>query len=1782
MAGYRFLTELNEDNEKKKSNLPGSSSGGYQYLSELNKPLNESTIFEDSAAIQAKKDRMTKFAPTQIMNPLPKQQTVNNVSKTDENVNSEATSGNKPGWLKTIGGSLAKGVMNAFKGFQKASDLVTDKITEAVPVLNKGRWYDPGKLAEDVGKKTEDIDKWMGYENMSKTQQFIGDVVSSIPQMGTLFIPGLGPAVFGASAGGNYADDLAKKGATPDQQLLYGAIGGAAEVGLNKVLDIVPGYQKVFGEAFEKAAAGKLTANSLKEAGKFGKEFVKNMGREAIEEAAIDPVMGLAEKAIFDKDKKWFGEGGVVDFKQMGYDALAGAVMSGMIETPALAKQSANIVRAKNYIEKVYPDVLSEASILPETSDSFVLANEMRKLNNKVTVGDVNNLVNMVKKDFELMRQKSKETAEAPNIKTRENYINEANRRWDNEYNNMIGYMEEVNTNDPAYIEAENKFRQSIGAKPLEVSQTQTMAQPQVNQNNEAEKEVASLLTKARDNGLNSLTAEEETKVTSFLTNNQELSPQLQELAISVHQGQNTVEKPSIDGKIENKANTVKTLPEMLVSDRNFDNVKEPSVKPISQTHAELKPYIQQEANILLGELKNGIKGGIEPVKDAKGYTAGWTGNKRHMGAAIETIRNVTKAPYDRIEKALEQIASGKVRNVNSLAKRIELIIDERLSNGYAEPYFGEDIPANREYISTKNKIEGKEVIDDGRNQDKLQEQDSESTEDRGGSQQAVESRGAERSGRNDGGIKQEARGNIRTFSQIKEEIRKTGFNEFDGEVILPKTDYQKNIVEFAKSLGVDATFYKSSDGPDGIYNHNNPGQVFIRTGSDNNILLHSTGHEFLHSLKINYPDYFNFLISLLKKENLTESRTEFLKTITNEKLSQRLSYDNEMLFEEILADEVGNNFVSRDFWNKVAEVSPIDNGNITINKLLDKVNSNQYETFVGDNVSKGLTERLVTIVNLVQADVYEKTESQITEDEWVEFSFRTKHVKEKFQKEVEMQNVLASSMNWKNVSTLRTRRETPERVFEMVMGKDAKQMIKKFIDPVHKKVAEMTRWVKKEFDEIDALGIKGSVYPVKSKMAALVQMYGEGEVVEVTKDKDALNGKPYDRVTTRQYTLEDLKKDAPKDWQKIKHAAEVIREKYDNYLKIYNEALVRNGYEPMKARKDYFRHMKRIGTAFDLLGQLYNLNDLPTTINGVTDDFVPGKQFFSSELPRLGEITEYDAINGIKGYLKGAANVIFLTDEVTRFRVLETALRDHYSPSRLNDLLDGVAQLSLDEAEQAQKEEEIKKLFELGNTHLSNFVSWLREYTNTELAGKKARVDRALIEEFLGRKGYSLFNAYIGQIGSGMISFNLGAALTNTIPIAHIAATSSKPALLRALMETGANIFHRDGFIEKSDFLTSRLMDANLVDNAFKYISEKGGIPMQALDWFTSNVVVRTKYHELIAKGKTPDEAINEADDHARRMMADRSKGSKPIMFNSKALAPFTMFQLEVNNQLSFLLKDIPKHNYTDEATWKFAQEIAKSKPKLYNGSKAAWVLLQLMIYSFAYNELFELIVGKRPALDPIGIAKASFKRFNNPQMNTNKAAGELLKDIAGNIPFVGSYLGGGRIPMSQATPNLINVAYGKANIGDEAAKLGNILVPGYSQIKKTKDGIKEFNNNIPGVYGKNSAGKYLKIPVKDNLGNRIQALLFGQYASKEAREYFDNKTPNLTVNETKAVEKAKDQGKDYDKVYNSLILSKQIKSIENKIDDTAKDTALSKSVKALKIAAYRAQINEIKRSVR
>lgn len=730
------------------------------------------------------------------------------------------------------------------------------------------------------------------------------------------------------------------------------------------------------------------------------------------------------------------------------------------------------------------------------------------------------------------------------------------------------------------------------------------------------------------------------------------------------------------------------------------------------------------------------------------------------------------------------------------------------------------------------------------------------------------------------------------------------------------------------------------------------------------------------------------------------------------------------------------------------------------------------------------------------------------------------KEIKEKLLKETGILNANLDEAN--KIPKALMENTDPIRLQEMIFGRGlGTQINDMFFQKVKDNTSEKIRFQNKERAEIKNLGIKA-----RSKESAAVQKYGEkqwvneyGELVPYG-DKELASEFPNLNVQNQ-----------------IKRASQIIRQKYDSYLDTTNKVLTELGYDAIPKRDDYMRHFQELNDIFSRVGIPYNYNemtsnDLPTDINGLTHDFSPSKNFFANALRRTGNKTTYDAITGIDGYLEGIGNLIYHTEDIQRLRAYEQYIRDTYGQ---NHGFDNIETLS-DE----QKAERIEKI---QNNHLSNYASWLHEYTNT-LAGKKSLVDRG-VEHFVGRRIYSFLNTTKSQVGKNMIGFNIGSAMTNAIAGVQALAKTNKLAAAKGLADTVKNIFRNDGFVNKNNFLTSRFGSESISKNWWQKAGDAGFIFMQGMDHFVSNFVVRSKYNELKSKGLSDEQAHIEAGKFASRLMSDRSQGAMANIYNSQMLGIFTQFQNEVNNQLYSMFYD----------TYHESRESAQGNA-LKTTAGMTFTLGQLAIFTHIFGQAFEKMAGYNPTFDIIGILMKAFG-FDDDEDSEDTVGDNLeqaFKRLGEALPYISIFTGGGRIPISEALP-IQELFTGKDEFGNDKSRWETlketlpyyVLPTGYSQIKKTTQGLGMYDEDLP-IAGSYTDSGNLRFTADESDWGKIQAGVFGQWANDEAQAYVDSEFKTI---KKESIDELIDLGmksSDYRKLKEKI--NKAGKSNEDKVD--------------------------------
>lgn len=1079
---------------------------------------------------------------------------------------------------------------------------------------------------------------------------------------------------------------------------------------------------------------------------------------------------------------------------------------------------------------------------------------------------------------------------------------------------------------------------------------------------------------------------------------------------------------------------------------------KDRKVKAYMYENPEVKPFFQQEARYMLGELDNSVKGekfyNDQLYYDTNGEM-GFFGTTRQTSDDIAYLLDTFNYTYKQIAKGLNDIIEDNGKENNAVSKRIEFLLDERLRNGYKDFPFGDKIPPNQEYINLLNAKQITEYNDEawnnwlrGLSEDDIKqyftapEQAAPPQEDIAPVGVAPEPALYEAQPK-----KGVTEGQLSMFEEAEQptthldRVLKRIDNRLEREKAELAEEFRQKKVDMQKQLKDKDTFFSNKAAE--LFDELSNLKKGVRASSQLGYLL-------------DYGYGWNPIKTAL----------------------QNIKYHPGSPVNDVFAPEnVAREMLEKEYENSLYDLDGLDT---EYQKQIEELEANAEK----ERANARKEEQTVT-----RKELHENIVGNIRS----EFAV----------KGYDLDDVLNSA---KNLSTFATVDNTPQRVMEKALGYKQGQILSDLtVNRVAQNETEGTKWLSSFTDRKHGLLAQISKqYGIKpgSKESAAAQMYAEGFYVD---ENDSLIA----------YGDAELAKDFPnrRVQANIKGLAADgrIRQIYDETLRMINESRTRNAYPEIPRLENYFLHFRAMDDTFSRLGLPFNPNDirakdLPTDLNGVTADLKPGQPYFASAMHRTGKRTSFDLLGGLERYLTSAKNQIYHIDDIQTLRALRNYIADTYGQAH------GLE--SLDTLNEEEAQERIKEVY---GSHLSTFAKFLNEEANI-LAGKTALIDRGL-EGIIGRRGITFLDTVNRQVGSNMVGFNLSSSMTNFLPVVQTIAKSNKADFIKAFAQTASNkissIFGRnDGFAEQSPVMIRRKGADRFYRTPWQKAGDAGYAIMGAVDSISTELIARTKYNELTRKGMDAQKAHYETDKWVSRLMGDRSLGQQPQLYNSKMLGLITKFQLEVRNQLDSQFYDtIQEAKASNEDIQNGLARNAKT------AAKVASTFAQLAVVQHLFGKAFESVAGYNPAFDIIEVLLTAFGYDDDEESedtvldNIEQGFLALLEDL----PYTGT-LTGGRIPIASALP-VEQFITGKDDYGNEKSRLETLkevapyyaLPTGYGQIKKTYQGLSMFDDDLP-IAGSYTDSGNLRFPVEDTLQNRVQAGVFGQWSSDVARDYFDN----------------------------------------------------------------------------
>lgn len=768
---------------------------------------------------------------------------------------------------------------------------------------------------------------------------------------------------------------------------------------------------------------------------------------------------------------------------------------------------------------------------------------------------------------------------------------------------------------------------------------------------------------------------------------------------------------------------------------------------------------------------------------------------------------------------------------------------------------------------------------------------------------------------------------------------------------------------------------------------------------------------------------------------------------------------------------------------------------------------------------------------------------------------------------------------------------------------------------PVVRNTAESYRWMNGQFDDVrkfaDSKGEKSELNQTESAyvhmmldvegyvqqaqesdrskdLISAAENVARGESVENEAIEFALNSE--EAKIVEKYAQWINGKDAEGiDKVKCENAMKEYRKKFDLYFEAINDFLVAHGMQPIGKIKGYTPHIpiaerfNSVQKALDDLWKTLGIKDetvtrLPAEIAGRTETFRPQKRWNPFFLERKGDKTAYDIEEAFQNYVQYLGDILFHTDDIQKIRAAESYLR-----KGLRGSFTATLEKALDMSRSGNVEEKVEYLQEMGrigndmreysnaelaeafdklieemlgeaqnNTRYSDLVVWLKNYGDI-LAGKQFGGDRGT-EYMGGREWLNIGNKLVGAFAKANVAGNLSSVLNQSAQLAMLQATRSQRAILKATQEFCTGKLGE--FRKEIDFLTGKKgIDYLVQSGTDKFISGMFA-PAEFMDSMLSTIATRAAYWDAIRNGKNHEEAMRFADWYGRALMADRTKGAKPLAFHSKGMwkRMANLFQIEPLNTVEFVMKDMPL-------------EIQREAEK--NGKKSAARMLLRTIFgyliaAFVLNRLTDELYGGTPA--PLDIAGLTANFFASGKgLSTNDYMKSLINKVVGSeifdvpeeretfdtsaaladtgynlmneIPFASNLSGlfgvGDRtMPMPDifgSGKNIVDAiktdGFFSGASAEAVAKLLAQLVPGGRQLSKTGFGVKALiEGGKTKGYGEK---KRLQYPLDmDDPMTYIRTALFGVNASPEAKAYYAGDDSGLTAKQTQLWNELREEG--------------------------------------------------------
>lgn len=159
------------------------------------------------------------------------------------------------------------------------------------------------------------------------------------------------------------------------------------------------------------------------------------------------------------------------------------------------------------------------------------------------------------------------------------------------------------------------------------------------------------------------------------------------------------------DMGIDAAGKVYRVSPESHIDQRTQNTVSEKNINAFQFDHPELQSYYKQAAEALIADADLSLQ-----FPMSRRYERTMQGNKTVQAAqtseALRTAMDETGLTRSQLIDAAQRIINDKGQENVAAAKRVELILDQMLTNGWT-PMVGEAVAPNQDYIAAKQEIAG-------------------------------------------------------------------------------------------------------------------------------------------------------------------------------------------------------------------------------------------------------------------------------------------------------------------------------------------------------------------------------------------------------------------------------------------------------------------------------------------------------------------------------------------------------------------------------------------------------------------------------------------------------------------------------------------------------------------------------------------------------------------------------------------------------------------------------------------------------------------------------------------------------------------------------------------------------------------------------------------------------------------------------------------------------------------------------------------------------------------